>query len=100
MSQYSVCPEGGFWEAADRPKQDPATLEMTAAEMVVWCLRDLRDQWLTAQDVADLTPAMTRVAANRYLSPLYHAGVLDRQLVEGTGSYRYRWLGAGPGGVR
>ncbi len=100
MSQYSVCPEGGFWEAADRPKVEAAPLEMTAPELVVWTMRDMRDQWMTGRDVADMTPSLTAAYAARILATLYHAGVLDRELMEGTGRYRYRWLGAGPGGVR
>lgn len=34
------------------------------------------------------------------LAALYHAGVVDRRYVPKLAGYRYRWLGAGPGGVR
>ena len=73
---------------------------MTASAVVVTYLRDNRDTWVTADQLSDTTPGMTRQNANRYLPPLYHAGVLERELVPGTGRYRYKWLGAGPGGVR
>lgn len=96
MSEYSVYPDGGFWEGAGASP----TVEMTTAEAVVWTLRDLRDQWVTTTDILTSVPNTDRAYLNRFLAPLYHAGVLDRELMEGTGRYRYRWLGSGPGGVR
>lgn len=96
MTGYSVYPDGGFWEGAG----SSPTVEMGTVEAIVWILRDRRDEWVTARDISDSIPGMAGGNANRYLTPLYHAGVLERELMEGTGRYRYRWLGAGPGGVR
>lgn len=96
MSEYSVYPDGGFWEGADTSP----TVEMTTAEAIVWTLRDRRDEWLTSRDLTDAVPGLGHGNGRRYLTTLYHAGVLDRELARGQGYYRYRWLGAGPGGVR
>ena len=73
---------------------------MTVTQTVITAIRDNRDQWLTTRDIANLFPGMNEKKVPHYITPLYHAGVLERELVPGTGRYQYRWLGAGPGGVR
>lgn len=77
------------------------TMEMTMAETVVVQAEHWGDRRFTTAELAASMGTTAKASGVRdVLSALFHAGVLDREYVPRVGGYRYRWLGAGPGGVR